>query len=527
MSANRRDFLKTVAAAGGWFAFKGLDASRLLAANPKKFPPGVWGGNVPTWCHDLVRDGGKIPQVAPSRRVDVCVVGGGLAGLCAAYKLRDTNVLVLEHLDRIGGHAVRDRWSDIWYSGAAAYFVEPEEPLSTLYSDLKLPIKAIAEPSDSGILSWNRILDTFGSGIDKLPYPAAAKKDFARFKRDMMSIYDGDDLPLMPLSETSDASRQYDRTNFADWLLEEKKYHPALKAYLDLYARSAFAAPSCREVSTFAFLNFYTSEFYPRYTFPGGNALAAERLRDEIDAAGENRILSNATAVRIEPKGEGVVVTHVDKAGRFSAVEARVAIMASPKYISKHLVAGIPKDQEAAMSEIQYGSYVVANVLCSSAISDNSYDTWVDTAPFTDFVVADWIARGADKRATKPQQVLTVYYPVGYDKGLLLTDNAYDLYRDAVVEHLGYLFPGSESKIEDVRLNRWGHALCHAGPGWYTQKSELAKRPVGKVLFCHSDNQGLPAFESALPEGLAAAEAARKMLGRAALQGVDRDLAVA
>jgi oxygen-dependent protoporphyrinogen oxidase len=518
--SNRRDFLKTVAAAGGWFAFKGLGAATpLFAATKKKFPPGVWGGNMPTWCHDLVRDGGKIPQVSPSRRVDVCVVGGGLAGLSAAYKLRDTNVLVLEHLDRIGGHAVRDRWSDIWYSGAAAYFVEPEEPLSTLYSDLKLPLKEIAEPSDSAILSWNRILDTMGSGIDKLPYPAAAKKDFARFKRDMMAIYDGDDLPLMPLSETSDGSRQYDRTNFADWLLEEKKYHPAVKSFVDLYARSAFGAPSCREVSTFAFLNFYTSEFYPRYTFPGGNALAAERLRDEIDAAGENRVLSNATAVRVEPQGDKVIVTHVDKGGRFSAVEARVVIMANPKYIAKYLVAGIPKDQEAAMSGLNYGSYVVANVLCTSAITDNSYDTWVDTAPFTDFIVADWIARGPDKKATKPQQVLTVYYPVAYDKGMLLPDNGYDFYRDAVVEHLGLFFPGAESKIEDVRLYRWGHALCHGAPGWYTQKSELAKRPVGKVLFAHSDNQGLPAFESALPEGLAAAEEARKMLGRVTLEG--------
>jgi oxygen-dependent protoporphyrinogen oxidase len=518
MSANRRDFLRGVAAAGGWFAFKGLLPPGALAAQ-KKFPPGVWGGNVPTWCHDLVRDGVKIPQVAPSRRVEVCVVGGGLAGLCAAYKLRDTNVLVLEHLDRIGGHAVRDRWNDIWYSGAAAYFVEPEEPLTTLYSDLKLPIKEIAEPADSAILAWNRILDTMGAGMDKLPYPAAAKKDFARFKKDMMAIYDGDDLPLMPLSETSDASRAYDRTSFADWMLEEKKYHPAVKAFVDLYARSAFGAPSSREVSTFAFLNFYCGEFYPRYTFPGGNALAAERLRDEIDAAGENRILSNATAVRIEPKGDKVIVTHVDKGGRFSAVEAGVVLVASPKYISKHIVAGIPKDQSAAMSELRYGSYVVANVLCSSSITDNSYDTWVDTAPFTDFIVADWIARGADRRPTRPQQVLTVYYPVGYQQALLLTDNAYDDYRDAVVEHLGYFFPGCEAKIDDVRLYRWGHALCHAGPGWYTQKSELAKRPVGKVLFAHSDNQGLPAFESALPEGLAAAESARGLLGRVAIGG--------
>jgi len=58
--SNRRDFLKAVAAAGGWFAYKGLVPSRLLAAPKKRFPPGSWGGNMPTWCHDLVRDGGKI-----------------------------------------------------------------------------------------------------------------------------------------------------------------------------------------------------------------------------------------------------------------------------------------------------------------------------------------------------------------------------------------------------------------------------------------------------------------------------------
>ncbi len=206
MSANRRDFLKTVAAAGGWFAFKGLGAGPLYAAK-KKFPPGVWGGNMPTWCHDLVRDGGKIPQVQPSRRVDVCVVGGGLAGLAAGYALRDTDVLVLEHLDRIGGHAVRDRWSDIWYSGAAAYFVEPEEPISTLFSELKLEVKPIAEPSDSAILAWNRILDTIGSGLDKLPYPAAAKKDFARLQARHGWRSRQRRLPLMPIEATSDASR--------------------------------------------------------------------------------------------------------------------------------------------------------------------------------------------------------------------------------------------------------------------------------------------------------------------------------
>jgi oxygen-dependent protoporphyrinogen oxidase len=509
---SRRDLLKGLAAAGGYYAFRGLLPDRALAATSGRFPAGVWGGNVPTWCHEYFRDGGKVPTAAPSRRVDVCIVGGGLGGLAAGYKLRDASILLLEHLDRLGGHAVRDRWNGVWYSGAAAYFVTPEPPLDALYEELKFPLTKIQEPADSAILSWNRILDTFGSGLERLPYPASVRRDFARAKKDFIEILNSDDLPLMPLADTSEASKKYDELTFADWMLKEKKYHPAVKAYVDLYCRSAFGAPSSEHVSAFAGLNFYTSEFDDRYSFPGGNAVAAELLRDAIDKAGPNRILSGATAISVEPKGDRVHVTYVDRSGRAACVEAKVAVMASPKYITRHIVKGLPSDQADAMKELAYGSYVVANVLCKSPIAESSYDTWTDVSPFTDFIVADWVSRGPDRKAKTRQQVLSVYYPVAYQHAMLLTDEAYDAYRDRVVENLDVLYPGAAAKIEDVRLYRWGHALCHARPGWYTRKAPIASRPLGRILFAHSDNQGLPAFEAALVEGMTAAEEARKAL---------------
>ncbi|HEY7862743.1 MAG TPA: FAD-dependent oxidoreductase, partial [Thermoanaerobaculia bacterium] len=496
-------------------AFRGLLPHSAHAATAAGFPPGVWGGNIPTYCHDFHRDGGTLPSVAPSRRVDVCIVGGGLAGLTAAYKLRDASILLLEHLDRIGGHAVRDRWNGVWYSGAAAYFVTPEPPLDALYEELKFPLTKIQEPADSAILSYNRILDTFGEGMGRLPYPASVRKDFARAKKDFLEILNGDDCPVMPLADTSDASRKFDDVTFADWMLKEKRYHPAVKAYVDLYCRSAFGAPSSENVSAFAGLNFYVSEFDDRYSFPGGNALAAELLRDAVDKAGANRILSGATVVSVEPKGDRVHVTYVDRSGRPACIEAKAAVMASPKYITRHLVRGLPADQAEAMGELKYGSYVVANVLCKTPIAESSYDTWTDVSPFTDFIVADWVTRGADKKAKTRQQVLTVYYPVSYQHALLLTDDAYDAYRGRVVENMEVLYPGAAAKIEDVRLYRWGHALCHAAPGWYTKRSPIASRAFGRVLFAHSDNQGLPAFEAALVEGMNAAEEARKAIAGA------------
>jgi hypothetical protein len=509
----RRDFLRGMAAGGAYFAFHGLLPPSIYAQG-KKFPPGVWGGNVPTFCHDLVRDGGVIPKVAPSRKVEVVIVGGGLAGLTTAYKLGSANIVLLEHLDRVGGHAVRDRWNGVWFSGAAAYFVEPEPPLDELYAELKFPLVKIAEPADSAILNYNKITDTFGAGLEKLPYPASVRRDFARAKKDFIEILNGDDCPLMPLGETSEASKKFDTVTFADWMRKEKKYHPAVKDFVDLYCRSAFGAPSSEYVSAFAGLNFYVSEFSDRYSFPGGNALAAELIRDKVDAAGPNRILSGATAINVEQSASGVIVTYVDRNGRPAAIEAKVAVMASPKYITRHIVKGLPKDQMDAMGELKYGSYLVANVLCTSPISQGSYDTWTDCAPFADFIVADWVTRGPGNVSKSPQQVLTVYYPIGYAHGELLMPEAYDQFRDRVVEHMDILYPGAAAKIEDVRLYRWGHALCHAMPGWYTKKSEIASRPLGKVLFAHSDNQGLPAFEAALVEGMTAAESALKMLGR-------------
>jgi len=206
-------------------------------------------------------------------------------------------------------------------------------------------------------------------------------------------------------------------------------------------------------------------------------------------------------------------VTDLDREGRSHLVETKTAIMACPKFVGRHIVKGIPKEQFAAMGELTYGTYVVANVLCSTPIVEASYDTWTDAAPFTDFIVADWVTRtGVARRAKTSHQVITVYWPLAYDHEAALKEGSHAAFRDGAITGLAKLLPGAKNKIVDVRLARWGHALCHGKPGWYTEKSEIVKRAVGRVLFAHSDNQGLPAFEAALIEGLEAAKRARGLL---------------
>ena len=511
----RREFLIGAAGTAGYLGLSGALPRIAFASQDLGFPSGVWGGSEPGHCHDTVRDGGTIPAPSSRRTVQVCVVGGGLSGLAAAYRLRDTDVLLLEHLENTGGHASRGRWKDVYYSQCSAYFVEPEKPLDAFYDELKFPFVKIEDPSDSALISDKYVLDTFGTGANKLPYPDAARRDFVRMRKDMQKLLESDDYPNMPIGESTAEARKLDRMTWADWMLKEQGYHPAVKVFVDLYSRSAFGAPSSEQISAFAGLNFWASEFAARYTFPGGNALAAEMLHAAVEKAGRGRIVNPATAVFVEPRADGVSVTYLDREGRSHLVEAKTAVMACPKFVGRHLVKGIPKDQVAAMSELSYGTYVVANVLCSSPIVEASYDTWTDAAPFTDFIVADWVTRsGVARRAKTSHQVLTVYWPIAYDHETALKEGSYAAFRDGAVAGLAKLLPGAKNKIVDVRLARWGHALCHGKPGWYTGRSEIAKRPVGRVLFAHSDSQGLPAFESALIEGLEAAKSARELIRR-------------
>ncbi len=515
MKLTRREFLIGAAGTAGYLGLSGALPRAAFASPDLGTPSGIWGGSEPGHCHDTVRDGGTIPAPSSGRSAQVCIVGGGLSGLAAAYRLRDTDLVLLEHLGNTGGHCARGRWRDVSYSECAAYFVEPEPPLDAFYEEMKFPIRKIEDPSDSALLAGKYVLDTFGTGANKLPYADVVRRDFARMRRDMEKLLESDDYPNMPIQDATPLAQKLDRMTFADWMLKEMGYHPTLKAYVDLYCRSAHGAPAAEHLSAFAALNFWASEFGPRYTFPGGNALAAEMLHAAVEKAGRGRIVSPATAVYVEPRERDVAVTYLDREGRAHLVEAKTVIMACPKFVARHILKGIPKDQEAAMSELAYGSYVVANALCSSPVVEASYDTWTDDAPFTDFIVADWVTRtGVARRAKTSHQVLTVYWPLAYDHEPPLRDGSFGTFREGAIAGLAKLLPGARGKIVDVRLARWGHALCHGKPGWYVNRSPLVSRPVGRVHFAHSDNQGLPAFESALIEGLEAAKRAREVLGK-------------
>src|ERR1700682_1444760 len=112
MSHSRRNFIRYVVA-GSVAAGCPIDASLLAIPEEKSSAtPRVEGEHFEI-CHQ-VRDGHQFQRPDATRKADVVIVGGGVAGLSAGYFLRGKDWLLVEKEDYFGGNAYQEE-----YDGAA------------------------------------------------------------------------------------------------------------------------------------------------------------------------------------------------------------------------------------------------------------------------------------------------------------------------------------------------------------------------------------------------------------------------
>lgn len=520
MRLSRRDFLKLSLCMGGGFLANMLlennsylHAQSAMAADIAQTP----GYALPDWTGDnflpmhRIRDHRIPPTVpAPSRFVDVVIVGGGLSGLATGFLLNNENMVILEREKTLGGNAKSGQYGDISYALGSAYLVDIEEPFASLYSALGLPLRPVPEPVDL------RYAGGYWLGMDKTPdrnVQDTIQQEFLRLRGQFKKMLTQPDFPVIPLESASAQAMKLDRISFYEYLKED--YSPAFLRYIDAYCYSALGG-GIQEISAYAGINFYSEIAGPIYAFPGGNAFVARRLAEKIQQSGSDRFITGVSVYHIEQRQDRVRIAYFDNdTGEAKTVEAKAAICAAPYLMTLRILKGVPDTLLQDLRQFDYGSYLVANCCFDQRVTPSGgYDHWLPgQSAFTDFIDAGYVSDIASKNKPSHPQVLTVYAPfrkAREGRFILLEGNKQPL-AQAVVKGLKTTLSFPDEALKEIRLTRYGHQLLSSKTG-IIQLARSLQKQQGRIFLAHSDGQGMASIESALSEAFRTAAAVRTSL---------------
>jgi hypothetical protein len=547
---SRRRFLSSLAVLGAAPLWTTVDARAWQG------PPARFTGDDFELAHDLLMDpGDTIARFGPATvhpdLHDVIIVGGGIAGLTVAYKLRSNRrVLLFEAASETGGVSKSETWQGIEYAIGAAYIIDPASDSEdarelagfTLLEELDLR-KADEDLAKDRSLQRRLSGDANHTVFSNRRVIPEALVYTTQNRRFFEHVLDSDNYPSVPPADSALVDA-LDRISFKQFLrnqgLQRKIYGRSagsISAFgweaIEYYCWGAFGT-TADETSAYHGLNFFAAEFGDVLVYPGGNAFIAKRLTERIRRDSPQAVRTGVWTLRVEKDGEGFgVITW--EGGRLHRHRARAVVFSAPLFLAPVIVPSLPEAQRNAIKTFSYRSYVVANVLLrrpatrifGSRAFRNGYELTrihgIDLARtsaeelsnrkvFSDAILADFASPAHPTHA-----VLTVYRPYPYEMGgLNLMDIKYpDMEAEIRREVVAGFGPHGlrASDIEGVRLTRWGHPMLVTRPGQMADGTlRAASQSQPGLFFAHTDVNGAPAYENALAAAFDAVDAVLKHL---------------
>ena len=472
---------------------------------------------------------------------DVAIVGGGISGLAAAWKLRQSGVeriLLLDLEDQLGGTSRSGQWGDQVFPWGAHYInIPPAEAdcIHEILQDLGVidGYDAANKPmvAAGAMLRWpHERLFYRGRWTDGLdPFIDASGRErevLLRFEDEMLGWAlhrgrDGRRAFAMPLRySTADPKvRRLDEISMAQYLREEGWHDDRLGWLVDYACRDDYGSTAA-QVSAWAGIHYYACRFYdyrvheayPAHTltWPEGNGHLVKQLANRL---GENEIKRQALVARLAEERGQVRLGYIDLAtGEKRQLTAQAVVYAGKLHTAPYAIADLPDAQAKAMEAIEYSPWLVAAIFLKEplAAQHSTWDNVLYDSQSLGYVVADHQQGGGGR-------VLLYYWPfvdqlADARQTLLAQDHSF--WTAQIMADLRRVHPELDDLVERVDLYRWGHGMMRPSPGsLWGPTAAWRQQPMERIFFASCDATGLPLCEEAIFSGMLAAEQAMDRLG--------------
>jgi hypothetical protein len=484
-----------------------------------------------------LRDGAPLGDfdAAPRRRVSVAILGGGPAGLSAAWRLlrRGVRDFVVVDMEPVVGGTSRSGESEVTrYPWGAHYLPVPmahQTDLIALLTEMGAVSGVDADGAPEGaehVLVREPDERIFESGFwyrGLFPRAGASPRDHEEHRR-WTSLLDGyagrRDASgrrafAIPVDASSDAPdlAALDGMSAEALLTRANIESPRVRWWVEYGCRDDYGL-SLSSTSAWAAV-FYTAartaalgrETQELLAWPAGNGALVAHLASVV---GEQRLKAGRMVVDVEPHETGVTIRTLTEAGQgLEVLEAERAIVAMPRYVARRIVRPLIT-AGAAADPFTYGAWLVANLHLDDRPYGRGFEACWDNvlydSPSLGYVSATH-QRGRDHGRT----VWTYYLPftdedAAEGRRRLLQPSWAD-WKELIVRDLSRAHPDLPRYLRRLDVFRWGHAMVQPRVGtMFDPARTAAQQPRGRIHYAHSELSGIALFEEAFHHGVRAAD---------------------
>ena len=468
--------------------------------------------------------------------VKVAIIGGGAAGLSAAFKFKKENFddfLLFELEDKIGGTAQSGTSAIVPYPWGAHYLPVPFQEnaeLIALLDEMNLTegrnqngeiiVKEeflCREPEERVFFKgrWYEGLYLHVGESDE------EKRQLAEFQKQIDAWVNWRDASgkrafVLPVAHCSTDTEvlALDKISFGDWLRQKGFTSERLFWYCDYACRDDYGL-KLEQTSAWAGLFYFCSrvrksgeESQPFITFAEGNGRFVNFLFDKI----KDQTRLKTLVLEIVPNEKGVEVIYLDTASNeIRGLRAEKAIFAAPVFTAKYLIRDFKQNAPAHLKEFEHNAWFVANLFLKDRPKPRfpkdfplAWDNVLYESPSLGYVNSTH-QKGLDYGAA----VFTYYYPMCHEeqaRAKLFALNHQEL-ADIVLTDLSRAHTEIRELTEKIDVMRWGHAMISPRPNFlWSGARDAAQKPFRNIHFAHSDLSGIALFEEAFYHGVRAAK---------------------